>query len=105
MHDKLDYSLKRANILKPQNAFEKQPDNLESESRPWKPILTKKPHAQISLDQSLTTFKDEEDNTQYGTPIFRQPLPTSTQEAPTAANSIFSPLFRIPWFHCHLVYW
>lgn len=90
MYDKLDYSLKRANILKPQNAFEKQTDNFESESRPWKPILTKKPHAQVSLEQSLTTFKDEEDNTQYGTLSFKQPLPTSTQETPTASTASLS---------------
>jgi exosome complex exonuclease RRP6 len=61
--DRLDWSLKRANILKPQNAFEKKTDNLES--GPWKPLLTTKPHAQAPLDASLTTFTNEEGHTQY----------------------------------------
>ncbi|KAK4166577.1 exosome complex exonuclease rrp6 [Cladorrhinum sp. PSN259] len=66
-YEKLDYSLKRANILKPQNAFEKPVNNFESESGPWKPLLTTKPHAQVALEQ-LTTFVDEEQNTQYQHP-------------------------------------
>ena len=61
--DRLDWSLKRANILKPQDAFEKKVDNLSS--GPWKPLLTRKPHATKSLEESLTTFTDEEDSVQY----------------------------------------
>ncbi|KAK4124489.1 hypothetical protein N657DRAFT_617732 [Parathielavia appendiculata] len=64
--DRLDWSLKRANILKPQNAFEKKTDNLES--GPWKPLLTTKPHAQTPLDASLTTFTDAGGHTQYKHP-------------------------------------
>ncbi len=61
--ERLDWSLKRANILKPQNAFEKKTNNLES--GPWKPVLTAKPHAQTPLDASLPTFTNEEGLTQY----------------------------------------
>ncbi|KAJ4293007.1 exosome nuclease subunit [Collariella sp. IMI 366227] len=64
--ERLDWSLKRANILKPQNAFERKIDNLDS--GPWKPLLTGKPHAQVPLEKSLTTFTDEEDRTQYRHP-------------------------------------
>ncbi|KAK4098685.1 hypothetical protein N658DRAFT_517831 [Parathielavia hyrcaniae] len=64
--DRLDWSLKRANILKPQNAFERKTDNLES--GPWKPLLTTKPHAQTPLDASLTTFTNAEGQTQYKHP-------------------------------------
>lgn len=62
--DRLEWSLKRANILKPQNAFERKTDNFDS--GPWKPLLTRKPHAQIPLEESLTTFADQDGHTQYG---------------------------------------
>lgn len=64
--DKLDWSLKRANIIKPQKAFERQTDNFDA--GPWKPLLTTKPHATVSLEQSLTTTVDEEHQTQYDHP-------------------------------------
>jgi exosome complex exonuclease RRP6 len=67
----LDQSIRRANVLKPQNAFEVKPDN--QSTSPWKPILTKKPHASLSLDRSLQTFSDENQCTQYGYPIFLSP--------------------------------
>lgn len=60
--------MRRANILKPQNAFEVKPDN--TSASPWKPILTKKPHATVPLDQSLGTFSNETDSTQYDYSIF-----------------------------------
>ncbi|KAK3385006.1 ribonuclease H-like domain-containing protein [Podospora didyma] len=67
-YDRLEWSLKRANILKPQNRFEKKPDNFAL--GPWKPLLTKKPHATVSLEDSLKTFTDEEKGTvQYGEPV------------------------------------
>lgn len=69
--DRLDWSLKRANILKPQNAFEKKTSN--SEPGPWKPLLTTKPHAQTPLQASLTTFTNEEGLTQYAPPL--EPFP------------------------------
>ncbi len=64
--ERLDWSLKRANILKPQNAFERKTDNLAS--GPWKPVLTTKPHAQIPLDASLSTLTNDEGLTQYAHP-------------------------------------
>jgi exosome complex exonuclease RRP6 len=66
----LDSSMRRANILKPQNAFEVKPDN--SDNSPWKPLLTKKPHAVVPLDQSIVTFKNENGTIQYviPTPFF-----------------------------------
>lgn len=63
----LDSSMRRANILKPQNAFEIKPNNLDTAA--WKPILTKKPHAALPLKKSLTTFNNDEDGTQYDCPV------------------------------------
>ncbi|KAK4676112.1 exosome nuclease subunit [Podospora pseudoanserina] len=62
----LDWSLKRANIVKPQNGFEKKPNNFDK--GPWKPILTKKPHAIVPLEQSFNTILNEEHTTQYQNP-------------------------------------
>ncbi|KAK4218409.1 exosome complex exonuclease rrp6 [Rhypophila decipiens] len=65
--DRLDYSLKRANILKPQTAFERKTDNYGS--GPWKPLLTAKPHATVPLKDSLVTFTEQEYHTvQYKHP-------------------------------------
>ncbi|AEO59985.1 hypothetical protein MYCTH_2308740 [Thermothelomyces thermophilus ATCC 42464] len=63
---RLDWSMKRANILKPQNAFERKIDNFDS--GPWKPLMTSKPHARVPLETSLDTFVDEEGRTQYKHP-------------------------------------
>ena len=67
--------MRRANILKPQNAFEVKPDN--SDNSPWKPLLTKKPHALVPLDESIGTFKNENGTIQYAYnfsyPIFTNP--------------------------------
>jgi len=73
----LDWSMKRANIIKPQNAFEHKFDNFYT--GPWKPLLTSKPHATVPLDQSLATFVDGDDNTQYDHLIFL-PLSACTAE-------------------------
>ncbi|KAI1756172.1 ribonuclease H-like domain-containing protein [Xylaria castorea] len=62
----LDQSMRRANVLKPQNAFEVKPNN--HDTSPWKPILTQKPHATLPLDKSLVTFSDESQSTQYKHP-------------------------------------
>ncbi|KAI0458869.1 ribonuclease H-like domain-containing protein [Xylaria acuta] len=61
----LDQSMRRANVLKPQNAFELKPNN--HDTSPWKPILTQKPHATLPLDKSLVAFSDESQSTQYAT--------------------------------------
>ncbi|KAK8020065.1 Ribonuclease H-like protein [Apiospora arundinis] len=75
----LDASMRRANILKPQNAFEVKPDN--TSASPWKPILTKKPHATMPLDQSLGTFSNETDSTQYKHPYETEILQLKYPEA------------------------
>ncbi|KAK1753090.1 ribonuclease H-like domain-containing protein [Echria macrotheca] len=62
----LERSMKTANILKPQDKFEKKIDNFDS--GPWKPLLTTKPHAQRSLDDSLVVFTDQEGKNQFKHP-------------------------------------
>ncbi|GAP85128.1 putative exosome complex exonuclease Rrp [Rosellinia necatrix] len=62
----LDQSIRRANVLKPQNTFEIKPDN--HSTSPWKPLLTQKPHAAVPLDQSLVVLKTEDESTQYKHP-------------------------------------
>ncbi|KAG6193435.1 hypothetical protein E4U27_007760 [Claviceps purpurea] len=58
--------IRNANITKPQLLFERKPDNFPS--GPWKPILTRKPHAKISLEESLVTFNDQENLPHYKHP-------------------------------------
>lgn len=55
--------IRNANISKPQVTFERQPDNFPT--FPWKPILTSKPHAKISLEESLVTVPNEAGTPQY----------------------------------------
>ncbi|KAI1259680.1 ribonuclease H-like domain-containing protein [Xylariaceae sp. FL1019] len=62
----LDHSLRNANVLKPQNAFERKPNNLDT--APWKPLLSSKPHAITPLHKSLGVFNDETQTTQYKHP-------------------------------------
>ncbi|KAK6209071.1 Mitochondrial distribution and morphology protein 35 [Pestalotiopsis sp. IQ-011] len=62
----LDSSMRRANILKPQNAFEVKPDN--HDASPWKPLLTKKPHATVPLEDSIGTFNNDQDTIQHKHP-------------------------------------
>lgn len=62
-NDKLDYSVFRANIIKPQNAFESKVDNFAL--GPWKPILTQKPHATVSLEESFGIAHDVDNKEQY----------------------------------------
>lgn len=61
--DGYEVNWRRANIIKPQNAFEKKVENFAT--GPWKPLLTNKPHAIVSLEESFVTFLDENNNTQY----------------------------------------
>ncbi|KAL8375937.1 hypothetical protein RB595_007170 [Gaeumannomyces hyphopodioides] len=78
----LDRSLRYANIVKPQKAFETAPDNFDK--GPWKPILSTKPHATVSLEQSLSTFQDDDGETQYKHPyeteILHMKYPESTYQ-------------------------
>ncbi|XXH02026.1 exosome nuclease subunit [Hypoxylon texense] len=62
----LDPFMRNANIIKPQNAFDVKPNNLDTS--PWKPILTKKPHSLVPLEKSLVTFQDDNQTTQYKHP-------------------------------------
>lgn len=61
--DKLDWSMKRANIIKPQNAFERKVDNFDTGA--FKPLLSSKPHATVPLEESLVTYVDDFGNPQY----------------------------------------
>ncbi|KAG4439376.1 hypothetical protein IFR05_005125 [Cadophora sp. M221] len=45
------------NLVKPQLAFDVKPDN--KDDSPWKPLLTSKPHATVSLEDSLPTFTND----------------------------------------------
>ncbi|KAK5661745.1 hypothetical protein OQA88_9846 [Cercophora sp. LCS_1] len=62
----LDKSLKRANIPKPQEAFERTFDNFDTEA--WKPLLTRKPHAKRSFEDSVIPFTGEDQKPQYRHP-------------------------------------
>lgn len=63
INDRLEYNVFRANIIKPQNAFQSKVDNFAV--GPWKPILTKKPHAIVPLDESLEVIADEINEKKY----------------------------------------
>ncbi|PHH90847.1 hypothetical protein CDD83_2513 [Cordyceps sp. RAO-2017] len=58
--------IRNANITKPQVHFERKPDNFPKS--PWKPFITKKPHATVALEQSLVTFTGETGALQYKHP-------------------------------------
>ncbi len=60
--DRLERSLLRANIMKPQTSFERRPDNFAM--GPWRPFLSQKPHAIVPLEESLSTFVENQ-NTSY----------------------------------------
>jgi exosome complex exonuclease RRP6 len=75
----LEQSIRHANVLKPQNAFEVKPNN--HDVPPWKPVLTKKPHATVPLEKSVgTAFNDETQSTQYASPNPQPAPPGSTEE-------------------------
>ncbi|CAK7271707.1 exosome nuclease subunit [Sporothrix epigloea] len=65
-NERLDWSMRRANIAKPQELFERKTDNFDK--GPWKPLLTSKPHAIVPLADSLATFVDENNLTQFKHP-------------------------------------
>lgn len=55
--------IRNANVKKPQLDFEIKPNNFPD--GPWKPLLTEKPHAEVSLDDSLVTFVGDNGAPQY----------------------------------------
>lgn len=75
--DRFEPNWRRANIIKPQNAFEKKVDNFAT--GPWKPLLTKKPHATVSLEESLSINDDGNNKNQY------------------EDHSLFLPLLLLSW--------
>ncbi|EHK23469.1 uncharacterized protein TRIVIDRAFT_123406 [Trichoderma virens Gv29-8] len=58
--------IRNANVKKPQLDFELKPNNFPD--GPWKPLLTEKPHADVSLDDSLVTFVADNGAPQYKHP-------------------------------------
>ncbi|RAL64756.1 hypothetical protein DID88_001787 [Monilinia fructigena] len=62
----LDNSLRTQNLVKPQLAFEVKPDN--EDTSPWLPLLKTKPHAKVSLEDSLGMITNEFDQKQYKHP-------------------------------------
>jgi exosome complex exonuclease RRP6 len=62
-NERLDFNFRRANIIKPQATFEQQVDNFAT--GPWKPLLTRKPHAAVPLEDSLGVSVDESNQQQY----------------------------------------
>lgn len=58
--------IRNANVKKPQLDFEIKPNNFPN--GPWKPLLTEKPHAEVSLDDSLVTFVGDNGAPQYKHP-------------------------------------
>ncbi|EGX96351.1 exosome complex exonuclease Rrp [Cordyceps militaris CM01] len=81
--------IRNANVGKPQILFEVQPDNFPT--GPWKPIITKKPHATVPLKDSLVTFIDEDGSTQYKHPYEPEILQG------TYPDSVFKVADPIPW--------
>jgi exosome complex exonuclease RRP6 len=58
--------IRNANISKPQLLFERKPDNFAPP--PWKPMLTSKPNAKLSLEESLNVVPNENGTPQYQHP-------------------------------------
>ncbi|KAF5714173.1 Exosome complex exonuclease rrp6 [Fusarium mundagurra] len=58
--------IRNANMTKPQLLFERKPDNFAP--APWKPMLTSKPNAKLSLEESLKIVPNE-----TGTPQYQHP--------------------------------
>ncbi|RKU39872.1 exosome nuclease subunit [Coniochaeta pulveracea] len=72
-NDKLEWSMKRANIIKPQNAFERKVDNFDTGA--FRPLLSSKPHATVPLEESLVTYVDD-----FGNPQYKHPYETEIQD-------------------------
>ncbi|KAL6820623.1 ribonuclease H-like domain-containing protein [Trichoderma camerunense] len=79
--------IRNANVKKPQLDFEIKPNNFPD--GPWKPLLTEKPHAEVSLDDSLVTFVGDN-----GTPQFKHPYEPeiSSMQYPDRVFQILDPI-------------
>lgn len=81
-NERLDFNFRRANIIKPQTTFDQQVDNFAV--GPWKPLLTRKPHAIVPLEDSIGVAVDENNQQQfkhpYETEILKLKYPETTYE-------------------------
>lgn len=79
-NERLDFNFRRANIIKPQTTFEQQVDNFAV--GPWKPLLTRKPHAMVPLEDSLGVAVDENNQQQYDYTLFLPSLTLNWADKP-----------------------
>ncbi|KDN63370.1 putative 3'-5' exonuclease [Colletotrichum sublineola] len=79
--------IRSANITKPQLHFTQTVDN----NTVWKPIITEKPHATISLEKSLITSATEDGFVQY-----KHPYETEILEA-KYPDRVYEQAEPIPW--------
>ncbi|KAL6697746.1 ribonuclease H-like domain-containing protein [Trichoderma pleuroticola] len=79
--------IRNANVKKPQLDFEIKPNNFPD--GPWKPLLTEKPHAEVSLDDSLVTFVGDN-----GAPQYKHPYESeiSSMQYPDRVFQILDPI-------------
>ncbi|KZL80426.1 3 -5 exonuclease [Colletotrichum incanum] len=79
--------VRSANITKPQLHFTETVNN----NTPWKPIITKKPHAKVPLDKSLVTSETDDGFVQY-----KHPYETEILEA-KYPDRVYEQAEPIPW--------
>ncbi|KAK9495789.1 ribonuclease H-like domain-containing protein, partial [Lipomyces doorenjongii] len=77
---KLDPTIANANVARPQLSFETKPDNYDVS--PFRPLLTKKPNAMKSLEESLQ-MEYPKDN---GQPYYRNPYQYEIEHAKFAKS-------------------
>ncbi|KAI1067027.1 hypothetical protein LB506_004169 [Fusarium annulatum] len=90
--------IRNANMTKPQLLFERKPDNFAP--APWKPMLTSKPNAKLSLEESLKVVPNEAGTPQYQHPyeheivrmsypkrVFKESEPIMYQPVETTAST------------------
>ncbi|KAJ8101545.1 ribonuclease H-like domain-containing protein [Lipomyces tetrasporus] len=72
---RLDSSIANANVVRPQLKFERKPDNYDTS--PFRPLLTEKPNAMKSLEESLQMEYPKND----GQPYYRNPYQYEIEHA------------------------
>lgn len=85
--ERFEGNWRRANIVKPQNAFEKKADNFAT--GPWKPLLTSKPHATVALEDSLGSPSDADNQYDYLFYYLRRPWFETTVHCKGSGNVNF----------------
>ncbi|KAK0384589.1 hypothetical protein NLU13_8675 [Sarocladium strictum] len=83
--------VRNANITKPQIHFEKPVDNFPS--GPWKPMLTKKPHAMVPLEKSLRLASPKNGESQYKHPYETE---ITRMEYPERVYQVAEPILYQP---------